>query len=231
MIYSVEDDPAIRELVLYALKQSGFEAQGFPEGQSFREAVRRELPSLVLMDQMLPGTDGDTLLRELRQDPRTARVPVIMLTARGSEMDKVRSLDHGADDYLVKPFGVMELISRVKAVLRRSEPYAEGGVLAVGSLRLDIDRRLVTSDGERVTLTNKEFELLRCLMQQPQIVFTREMLLSTVWETAYHGDTRTVDAHIGTLRQKLKANGALIGTVRGVGYRLERDGQDLGGKS
>ena len=231
MIYSVEDDQAIRDLVLYALRQSGFEARGFPEGQSFREAVQREIPSLVLMDQMLPGSDGDTLLRELRQDPRTQRVPVIMLTARGGELDKVKSLDSGADDYLVKPFGVMELISRVKAVLRRASPEEERGKLVVGSLELDIDRHQVTSDGEKVTLTNKEFALLKCLMQQPQIVFTRERLLSSVWETDYYGDTRTVDAHVGSLRQKLKQNAALIGTVRGVGYRLEPDKQGSGGQA
>lgn len=230
MIYSVEDDQAIRDLVLYALKQSGFDARGFPEGQSFREAVRQELPSLVLMDQMLPGVDGDTLLKELRLDPRTARVPVIMLTARGSELDKVRSLDSGADDYLVKPFGVMELISRVRAVLRRSEASQEGGKLRAGSLELDIDRRVVESAGEKLSLTHKEFELLRCLMRQPGIVFTREKLLNVVWDTEYYGDTRTVDAHIGTLRQKLKGNAALIGTVRGVGYRLEDGSGDAGGE-
>ena len=220
MIYSVEDDQAIRDLVLYALKQSGFDARGFPEGQSFREAVRQELPSLVLMDQMLPGVDGDTLLKELRLDPRTARVPVIMLTARGSELDKVRSLDSGADDYLVKPFGVMELISRVRAVLRRSEASQEGGKLRAGSLELDIDRRVVESAGEKLSLTHKEFELLRCLMQSPEIVFSREKLLDVVWDVAYYGDTRTVDAHVRSLRQKLGEHAVLIETVRGVGYRL-----------
>ena len=173
MIYSVEDDQSIRDLVLYALKQTGFEAEGFAEGQSFREAVQKEIPELVLMDQMLPGVDGETLLLELRHNPRTAHVPVIMLTAKGSEMDKVRSLDNGADDYLVKPFGVMELLSRVKAVLRRATPQEELRRLEIGTLSMDLDRHLVQSDGESVTLTNKEYELLKCLMQNPQIVFTR----------------------------------------------------------
>ena len=223
MIYSVEDDQSIRDLVLYALKQSGFEAEGFAEGQSFREAVQKEIPELVLMDQMLPGVDGETLLLELRHNPRTAHVPVIMLTAKGSEMDKVRSLDNGADDYLVKPFGVMELLSRVKAVLRRAIPQEELRRLEVGTLSMDLDRHLVQSDGESVTLTNKEYELLKCLMQNPRIVFTREKLLDLVWDITYYGDTRTVDAHIRSLRQKLKGNAALIGTVRGVGYRLEAE--------
>lgn len=223
MIYSVEDDQAIRDLVLYALKQSGYEAKGFAEGQAFRQAMQRELPDLVLMDQMLPGVDGDTLLKEMRQNPRTAGIPVIMLTAKGSEMDKVRSLDAGADDYLVKPFGVMELLSRIKAVLRRAAPVEELHVLSSGGILMDLDRHSVQSDGEAVTLTNKEFELLKCLLQNPQIVFTREKLLDLVWDISYYGDTRTVDAHIRSLRQKLKANAAQIGTVRGVGYRLGGD--------
>lgn len=224
MIYSVEDDQAIRDLVLYALKQSGYEAVGFAEGQSFREAMQRELPELVLMDQMLPGVDGETLLKELRRNPRTAKVPVIMLTAKGAEMDKVRSLDSGADDYLVKPFGVMELLSRIKAVLRRATPPDEQARLVVGGLVMDLDRHQVQSNGELVTLTNKEFELLKCLMKNPEIVFSREKLLDLVWDITYYGDTRTVDAHIRSLRQKLKDNAAMIGTVRGVGYRLGEDG-------
>lgn len=221
MIYSVEDDQAIRDLVLYALRQSGYEAEGFAEGQSFREAMIRRVPDLVLLDQMLPGVDGETLLIEMRRNTRTAKVPVIMVTAKGSEMDKVKSLDNGADDYIVKPFGVMELLSRVKAVLRRATPVDERRVLEVGTIKMDLDRHQVHSDGEETTLTNKEFELLKCLLQHPQIVFTREKLLDLVWDISYYGDTRTVDAHIRSLRQKLKKNAALIGTVRGVGYRLE----------
>ncbi|NLD51406.1 MAG: response regulator transcription factor [Clostridiales bacterium] len=225
MIYSVEDDQSIRDLVLYALRQSGYEAEGFAEGQSFREAMQRQLPELVLLDQMLPGVDGETLLLEMRRNPRTANIPVIMLTAKGSEMDKVRSLDSGADDYIVKPFGVMELLSRIKAVLRRAAPPEELRRLEIEGLMMDLDRHIVTSDGENVTLTNKEFELLKCLMQNPQIVFTREKLLDLVWDISYYGDTRTVDAHIRSLRQKLKANATLIGTVRGVGYRLDVEQQ------
>jgi two-component system alkaline phosphatase synthesis response regulator PhoP len=225
VIYSVEDDQSIRDLVLYALRQSGYEAEGFAEGQSFREAMQRQLPELVLLDQMLPGVDGETLLLEMRRNPRTANIPVIMLTAKGSEMDKVRSLDSGADDYIVKPFGVMELLSRIKAVLRRAAPPEELRRLEIEGLMMDLDRHIVTSDGENVTLTNKEFELLKCLMQNPQIVFTREKLLDLVWDISYYGDTRTVDAHIRSLRQKLKANATLIGTVRGVGYRLDVEQQ------
>lgn len=225
MIYSVEDDAGIRELVLYALRQSGFEAQGFEEGVAFREAVKRQVPELVLLDQMLPGVDGDTLLRELRGNPRTAQVPVIMLTARGAELDKVRSLDYGADDYVVKPFGVMELISRIKAVLRRAGA-AEEDTLSVGPIAMDTKRHTVTCGGEDVQLTNKEFALLRCLMASPEIVFTREKLLDIVWDMSYYGDTRTVDAHIRSLRQKLGPGAALIGTVRGVGYKLDPSGAE-----
>jgi two-component system alkaline phosphatase synthesis response regulator PhoP len=195
VIYSVEDDQAIRDLVVYALKQSGFEAQGFEEGQAFRQAMVKQLPDLVL----------------------------IMLTAKGSELDKVRSLDAGADDYLIKPFSVMELLSRIRAVLRRAAPPEKLHTLALGSILMDLDRHTVLSDGEQVILTNKEYELLKCLLQSPQIVFTREKLLDQVWDITYYGDTRTVDAHIRSLRQKLKANAALIGTVRGVGYRLGGD--------
>ncbi|MGI6671110.1 MAG: response regulator [Christensenellales bacterium] len=226
MIYSVEDDQGIRELVLYALRQSGFEAEGFENGQAFREAVARRVPSLVLMDQMLPGVDGDTLVSELRNNPRTAQVPIIMLTAKGAEMDKVRSLDKGADDYIVKPFGVMELISRVKAVLRRSEAPEEEEILTCGILTMDVRRHTVTSDGQDVVLTNKEFELLRCLLGSPEIVFSREKLLDIVWDMTFYGDTRTVDAHIRSLRQKLGPGGALIGTVRGVGYKLDPAGTE-----
>ncbi len=220
IIYSVEDDQSIRELVLYALKQSGYEAYGFAEGISFRKAVQEQVPDLVLLDQMLPGVDGKTLLLELRSNPKTQNVPVIMLTAKGEEMDKVQALDHGADDYIVKPFGVMELISRIKAVMRRSEPQEKPRKLAYGGVEMDIDRHTVHAAGESVTLTNKEFELLRCLMQSPEIVFSREKLLDVVWDVAYYGDTRTVDAHVRSLRQKLGDSATLIETVRGVGYRL-----------
>jgi len=220
VIYSVEDDQSIRDLVLYALHQSGYEAEGFAEGQAFQQALAERVPDLVLMDQMLPGVDGDTLLLQMRADPRTAHVPVIMLTAKGSEMDKVRSLDHGADDYLVKPFGVLELLSRIRAVLRRSPSKEEANIFVSGGIEMDLDRHTVHSDRQLVTLTNKEFELLKCLLSSPEIVFSREKLLDRVWDIAYYGDTRTVDAHIRSLRQKLGNNAAQIGTVRGVGYKL-----------
>ena len=222
MIYVVEDDPGIRELECYALRQAGFEARGFEEGQSFLEAVRVQLPQLVLLDVMLPGEDGNRLLARLRQDPRTRRLPVIMVTARGEEMDKVQGLDGGADDYIVKPFGVMELLSRVRAVIRRARdeqsPQTE---LAVGELRMDVARHRVFVKGRDVTLTHMEFELLRYLLINRGIALTRERLLDAVWGVDYPGDTRTVDVHMRTLRVKLGEASRCLQTVRGVGYRLE----------
>lgn len=222
MIYVVEDDPGIRELECYALKQAGFEARGFEEGETFLEAVRVQLPQLVLLDVMLPGEDGNRLLARLRQDPRTRRLPVIMVTARGEEMDKVQGLDGGADDYIVKPFGVMELLSRVRAVIRRAgdeqSPQTE---LAVGDLRMDVARHRVFVKGRDVTLTHMEFELLRYLLINRGIALTRERLLDAVWGVDYPGDTRTVDVHMRTLRVKLGEASRCLQTVRGVGYRLE----------
>lgn len=222
MIYVVEDDPGIRELECYALKQAGFEARGFEEGEAFLEAVRVQLPQLVLLDVMLPGEDGNRLLARLRQDPRTRRLPVIMVTARGEEMDKVQGLDGGADDYIVKPFGVMELLSRVRAVIRRAgdeqSPQTE---LAVGDLRMDVARHRVFVKGRDVTLTHMEFELLRYLLINRGIALTRERLLDAVWGVDYPGDTRTVDVHMRTLRVKLGEASRCLQTVRGVGYRLE----------
>ena len=222
MIYVVEDDPGIRELECYALKQAGFEARGFEEGEAFLEAVRVQLPQLVLLDVMLPGEDGNRLLARLRQDPRTRRLPVIMVTARGEEMDKVQGLDGGADDYIVKPFGVMELLSRVRAVIRRAgdeqSPQTE---LAVGDLRMDVARHRVFVKGRDVTLTHMEFELLRYLLINRGIALTRERLLDAVWGVDYPGDTRTVDVHMRTLRVKLGQASRCLQTVRGVGYRLE----------
>ena len=222
MIYVVEDDPGIRELECYALKQAGFEARGFEEGEAFLEAVRVQLPKLVLLDVMLPGEDGNRLLARLRQDPRTRRLPVIMVTARGEEMDKVQGRDGGADDYIVKPFGVMELLSRVRAVIRRAgdeqSPQTE---LAVGDLRMDVARHRVFVKGRDVTLTHMEFELLRYLLINRGIALTRERLLDAVWGVDYPGDTRTVDVHMRTLRVKLGEASRCLQTVRGVGYRLE----------
>ncbi len=228
MIYSVEDDQAIRDLVLYALRQAGYEAEGFENGKDFLEAMRRKLPQLVLMDQMLPGTDGGKLLSQMRQDERTRQIPVIMLTAKDSEMDKVRSLDAGADDYIVKPFGVMELLSRIRAVLRRSEKKELPEKLSNGPIKMDVARREAMVFGEEVTLTNKEFRLLHFLMSYPGLVFTREQLLNKVWDTDYVGDTRTVDMHVRTLRAKLGRAAVMIETKRSVGYRLisEQDGAE-----
>lgn len=220
MIYVVEDDAGVRELELYALKQAGYEAEGFAEPAAFREAVERALPDAVLLDVMLPGEDGLSLLRFLRQGARTRRVPVILVTARSAEMDKVRGLDGGADDYLTKPFGVMELLARVRALLRRTGAQP-ADTLSVGPIALDRSTHRVTVDGAEVVLTHMEFELLGFLMAHAGKVLTREMLLDDVWSITYAGDTRTVDVHIRTLRQKLGGVGAMIGTVRGVGYRME----------
>lgn len=227
MIYSVEDDQSIRELVVYALRHSGYEAEGFEEGGAFQQALQKRLPDLVLLDQMLPGKDGETLLKEMRADARTGRIPVIMLTAKGGEMDKVMALDSGADDYIVKPFSVMELLSRVRAVLRRAAPESSTGILKLRTVEMDVDRHVVLSDGENVQLTNKEFELLRFLMENPGLVFSREKLLNRVWDVSYVGDTRTVDAHVRSLRQKLGDNAVIIETVRSVGYKAVDGGSAL----
>lgn len=220
MIYSVEDDQAIRELILYALRQAGYEAQGFEEGTAFLAALENRLPQLVLLDQMLPGMDGSQLLAHLRSHEKTRHIPVIMLTAKGAEMDKVRSLDMGADDYVVKPFGVMELLSRIKAVLRRSQAEDVEKVLRNGPIQVNLPRHEVLVMEEEITLTNMEFRLLAHFMGSPGLVFSREQLLSSVWDSDYLGDTRTVDMHVGSLRAKLGAAGKLIETKRGVGYRL-----------
>ncbi len=223
MIYSVEDDQAIRDLLLYTLRQAGYEAEGFADGKAFQEAMRDQLPMLVLLDQMLPGIEGERLLIQMRRDERTRHIPVIMLTAKDSEMDKVRSLDDGADDYIVKPFGVMELLSRIRAVLRRSEKKHKQEQLALGPIDMDVARREVKVGEEHVTLTNKEFRLLQFLLSNPGLVFTREQLLDSVWDTGYAGDTRTVDMHVRTLRVKLGEAAVLLQTVRGVGYKLAEE--------
>lgn len=221
MIFCVEDDDAIRGLMLYALNAAGFEAEGFSDGAGLFAALQTELPDLILLDIMLPGEDGISILRKLRGRTATAGLPVIMATAKGTEYDKVTGLDLGADDYLAKPFGMMELVSRVKAVLRRYTPAREQANLSVNDLHMDLTEHTVTAGGERVVLTRKEFELLRLFLSSPGVVFTREALLSAVWDTEFTGETRTVDMHIRTLRQKLGNYGAMIETVRGVGYRLE----------
>lgn len=222
MIWCVEDDAGIREIETYTLQSTGFQARGFEDGAAFQAALRTQRPELIILDVMLPGKDGVTLLRELKADPALRDIPVIMATAKGAEYDKIQSLDLGADDYLVKPFGVMELVSRVRAVLRRCRPReAAGPVLAWAGLSLDPEARAVTADGTPVTLTYKEFELLRRFLSRPGVVFTRDQLLSDVWGIDYAGETRTVDVHIRTLRQKLGPYGGCIQTVRQVGYRWE----------
>lgn len=219
MIFCVEDDNAIRELVVYTLQSAGFAACGFASGAEMHTALQKQLPQLIILDIMLPGEDGLTLLSQLRKTPATQNVPVMMATAKGSEYDKVKGLDSGADDYLVKPFGMMELISRVKALLRRSAA-AESSLLTVGSISLDSTRHKVFVLGEEVVLTRKEFDLLQMLMNAPERVFTRDSVLSTVWGYDFDGETRTVDVHMRTLRQKLGAAGTQLETVRGVGYRI-----------
>ena len=221
MIYCVEDDAGIRELMLYALRASGFEAEGFETGAALFDALRRDRPRLIMLDIMLPGMDGMAILKQLRQDPDTARLPVILASAKGTEYDKVLGLDLGADDYLAKPFGMMEMVSRIRAVLRRTEPQEDSTELRLGALRMDPASHTVTADGERVTLTLKEFDLLKLFLGHPGRVYTRDQLLEKVWGSDYLGETRTVDVHIGTLRTKLGACGDYIRTVRGVGYRLE----------
>jgi two-component system, OmpR family, alkaline phosphatase synthesis response regulator PhoP len=221
MIHVVEDDDGVRELELYALKQAGFDATGFGTTAAFRAALDKAVPALVLLDVMLPGEDGITLLQSLRRDPRTKRLPVILVTAKGAEMDKVRGLDAGADDYLPKPFGIMELLARVRALLRRSKDAEPALVFTVGELTLDRERHLVKAGATNVELTHMEFELLSFLMAHTGKAVTREVLLDDVWGLGFVGDTRTVDVHIRSLRQKLGESSAMIHTVRGVGYKLE----------
>ena len=221
MIWCVEDDSSIRDIEVYALSSTGFEARGFEDGDSLWDALQSEKPELIVLDVMLPGKDGVTLLKMMKQSEEFQDIPVIMATAKGTEYDKIQSLDLGADDYLVKPFGIMEMVSRVKAVLRRCRPKASSNLLKREGLVLNPDEHTVTIDGERANLTYKEYELLHLFLSQPGIAFTREQLLSSVWNTEYLGETRTVDMHIRTLRQKLGSYGHLIETVRNVGYRLE----------
>ena len=224
MIYLVEDDDSIRELVLYTLHTTGFEAEGFRNAADFWQALEKELPQLVLLDIMLPDEDGLHILKRLRAGAETADLPVMMLTAKSSEYDRVVGLDSGADDYMPKPFGMMELVSRVRALLRRAaKPAAEDKLFTAGSLAVDVKRRAVTVDGEPVILTYKEIELLCYLLENRGVVLSRDQILTKIWDYNYSGETRTVDVHIRTLRQKLGDAGALIETVRGVGYRLAQD--------
>lgn len=224
MIYLVEDDDSIRELVIYTLQTTGLQAKGFSCAGEFWEAVQGELPSLVLLDIMLPDEDGLSILKKLRAGSRTSRLPVIMLTAKSTEYDKVMGLDNGADDYIPKPFGMMELVARVKALLRRSQPEEKASIHHLGTIMLDSGKHVVTVNGKAVTLTYKEFELLQFLMENEGIVLSRDQLLSTIWGYDFDGETRTVDVHIRTLRQKLGPASSYIETIRGVGYKAEEIG-------
>ncbi|WP_124099349.1 response regulator transcription factor [Ruminococcus sp. Marseille-P6503] len=222
LIYCVEDDDGIRELVSCALRSGGYKVKAFPKAKPFYEELKGCVPALVLLDIMLPDEDGLTILGKLKSDPRLREIPIIMLTAKTSELEKVRGLESGADDYITKPFGVMELLSRIKAVLRRTAKQSgESEVFEIGGCSLDASRRIVTYNGTEVTLTYKEFELLMYLMRHQSIAVTRDKLMEMVWGYEFAGETRTVDMHIKTLRQKLEAAGCrdIIKTVRGVGYK------------
>ena len=220
MIYCVEDDAAIRDIEVYALRSTGFEAEGVEGGAELFAALKKAPAELIILDVMLPGEDGLEILKKLRLGAATRNLPVIMATARGEEYDKITGLDSGADDYLVKPFGMMEMISRVRAVLRRARPERSRSALSLGGVTIDPESRRVTANGQEVALTLKEFELLYTLMSSPGVVFTRDRLLSEIWGTDYDGETRTVDVHVRTLRQKLGEAGAYIETVRGYGYKI-----------
>ena len=220
MIFCVEDDSNIRELVIYTLNATGMNARGFGDAKSFIDALATETPELVLLDIMLPGEDGLSILRKLKGASKTKQIPVIMVTAKGNEYDKVLGLDAGADDYVAKPFGMMELVSRIKAVLRRTKRDMETEEYVIGNIRMDLNCHEVFVDDQIVTLTFKEFELLRKLMKYRKTVLTRDRLLEEIWGYEFTGETRTVDVHIRTLRQKLGRAGDMIETVRGVGYRI-----------
>ena len=222
-IYYVEDDTSIRELVLYALKTAEFQVMGFENAASFYKRMKEQQPDLILLDIMLPDEDGVSILKKLKSRPDTENIPVIMMTAKSSEYDKVLGLDSGADDYITKPFGVMELISRVKAVIRRSDRSkgSAGEVLKIGELVLDEQKHEVYARGQEVSLTFKEFELLSYLMKNRGLVLSRDKILNTIWNYEYEGESRTVAVHIGSLRQKLGTCGDFIKTIRGIGYKIE----------
>lgn len=223
MIFCVEDDSGIRDLMIYTLNSAGFETKGLADGAALFSALKTQTPQLILLDIMLPGEDGISLLKKLRSNASTAGIPIIMATAKGTEYDKVIGLDLGADDYLAKPFGMMEMVSRVRAVLRRVQPEASTQILHHGGLALNVGEHTVSAGGKPVKVTLKEYDLLRLFLERPGMVFTRDQLLQRVWGTDFSGETRTVDVHINTLRAKLGSWGDLIQTVRGVGYRMEKN--------
>ena len=223
MIWCVDDDSTIRDIEVYTLEQTGFDARGFADGISMLEALKTETPELIILDIMMPEMDGIEVLKKIRTDSVYKDVPVIMATAKGTEMDKIGGLNSGADDYLVKPFGVMEMVARVKAVLRRTTKEATSTDIIVGNITLKETEHKVIADGEKVELTHKEFEMLKLFMQNPNMVFSRDKLMSEIWGMDYIAETRTVDMHIKTLRHKLGNAGGQIKTVIGVGYRLESE--------
>lgn len=220
MIYIVEDDRNIQEIELFALKNSGYQATGFETAKEFYKALNEKLPELILLDIMLPDEDGLSILKRLRSRADTQKIPVILVTAKTSEIDKVKGLDGGADDYIAKPFGVMEMIARVKALLRRSGGMEES-LLTCGNVTLDGEKRMVYVDGKAIELTYKEFELLKLLMKNHGIVISRDVIMERVWDSSFEGESRTIDVHVRTLRQKLGDGGALIKTIRNVGYMAE----------
>lgn len=220
MIYIVEDDRNIQEIELFALKNSGYQAIGFETAKEFYKALNEKLPELILLDIMLPDEDGLSILKRLRTRADTQKIPVILVTAKTSEIDKVKGLDGGADDYIAKPFGVMEMIARVKALLRRSGGMEEN-MLTCGNVTLDGEKRMVYVDGKSIELTYKEFELLKLLMKNHGIVISRDVIMERVWDSSFEGESRTIDVHVRTLRQKLGDGGALIKTIRNVGYMVD----------
>ena len=223
MIWCVDDDSTIRDIEVYTLTQMGFEARGFADGISMLEALKTEAPELIILDIMMPGIDGLEVLSKLRSEASYKDIPVIMATAKGTEMDKIGGLNSGADDYLVKPFGVMEMVARVKAVLRRSAKEEIHPDITVGKITMKINEHKVIASGEKIELTHKEFAMLKMFMQNVGMVFSRDKLMSEIWGVDYIGETRTVDMHIKTLRHKLGSAGGQIKTVIGVGYRLENE--------
>lgn len=221
MIWCVEDDGSIRDIELYALSSAGFETKGFEDGTSFWSALKSEKPDLVVLDVMLPGMDGIELLGKMKGSEKYKDIPVILATAKGQEYDRIRGLDLGADDYIVKPFSMMEMVSRVKAVLRRCKPKTEEEILKKDGLIVNLKEHTVSVDGQRIQLTFKEFELLRLFLSHAGMVYTREQLFSQVWNMDYMGDSRTLDSHIRSLRSKIGTYGKMIETIRNVGYRWE----------
>ena len=223
MIWCVDDDKTIREIEVYTLEQTGFTARGFADGVSMLEALKSEIPELIILDIMMPEPDGIEVLKRLRSESSYKDIPVIMATAKGTEMDKIGGLNSGADDYLVKPFGVMEMVARVKAVLRRTTKVVPTDDITVGAITLKEKEHKVIIEGKKIELTFKEFEMLKLFMENSGLVFSRDRLMSEIWGMDYIGETRTVDMHIKTLRQKLGNAGSQIKTVIGVGYRLENE--------